>query len=48
MKKSVLLLVVCVAMIGVLSCTKTEPVAETEVAVETEAVVEEAEAAERL
>ena len=44
MKKSILLAVVCVVMIGVLGCARTEPVAET--VVETEAVVEEV-AAER-
>ena len=48
MKKSYLvMLVVCVAMIGVLGCAKTEPVVETEMVVETEAVVEDAAAAER-
>jgi hypothetical protein len=47
MKKSILLLVVCVAMVGALSCSKTEPVAETEMAIETEAVVEETGEAER-
>jgi len=37
-KKSYLvMLVVCVAMIGVLGCAKTEPVVETEMVVETEA-----------
>lgn len=44
MKKNVLLMVVCVAMIGILGCAETEPVAEP--VVETEAVVEEV-AAER-
>ena len=39
MKKCVVLMVVCVAMIGLLSCSKTEPAAETEMAVVTEAVV---------
>ncbi|MFV2072144.1 MAG: hypothetical protein ACC742_05765, partial [Thermoanaerobaculales bacterium] len=50
MKKSLLLaLVVGIAMIGVLSCSKTAPVAETEVVVETEgaATAENAEPAER-
>lgn len=48
MKKShVLMLVVCVAMIGVLGCSKTETVAETEMAVDTAPVVEETESAER-
>jgi len=47
MKKIVLLLVVSVAMIGLLSCSKAEQVAETGVAVETEAAVEEAVTTER-
>jgi hypothetical protein len=47
MKKSILLMVVCIAMIGVLGCAKTEPVAETEMAVEAEAVVNDAAPAER-
>jgi hypothetical protein len=42
MKNIVLLMVVCVAMISVLGCSKAEQVAETEMAVETEAVADEA------
>ena len=47
MKKSVLVMVVCIAMIGVLGCAKTEPVAETEMAVEAETAVNDAAPAAR-
>jgi hypothetical protein len=46
-KKIVLLMVVCVAMVAVLGCSKTEPVAETEMMVETEAVAADIAPAER-
>lgn len=47
MKKNILLLVVGLAVIGFLSCSKTEQVAETEVAVMAGAEVDESTAAER-
>jgi hypothetical protein len=46
-KKCILVLIVGVAMIGFLGCSKTEPVAETDMVIETAPAVEETESAER-
>jgi hypothetical protein len=41
MKKNLLIVVMCVAVIGVMGCARSEPVAETEVAVEAAPAAEE-------